>query len=331
MELTLVFPTLELKEKALDYREEHFKNGENSIHGDDGLDEAESYEEWIEKINEDLSRDDGKRVPSTTYFGVTDGKIVGTIQIRHKLNEYLLATGGNIGYGVRPSERRKGYASRMLRLALAECRRLGIYKVLVSCNKTNIGSAKTILKCGGVLENEVVSVRTGNIVQRYWITLPQIRQITEEELPQALEVIHKSFATVATAFNITKENCPRHTSFMPIENLRNYMKWGWLMFGLFDNNRLCGYFSLSKEGEETYELHNLSVLPEYRNRGYGKMLLDYAKEKSKELGSSKLTLNIIDENSVLKNWYTANGFVYTGSKKFSHLPFTSGYMECVII
>jgi len=107
-------------------------------------------------------------VPASTYFVFVNGKIVGNIQIRHSLNESLLQNGGHIGYGVRPSERRKGYATKTLALALEKCRALGIDKVLVTCNKDNIASAKTILKNGGVLENEFTE-ENGNIVQRYWI------------------------------------------------------------------------------------------------------------------------------------------------------------------
>ena len=91
------------------------------------------------------------------------------MDIRHSLNEALLLDGGHIGDGVRPSERRKGYATAMIALALDECRKLGIEKVLMVCNKENTGSAKSIQNNGGVLENEI-NVE-GETVQRYWIQL----------------------------------------------------------------------------------------------------------------------------------------------------------------
>ena len=94
---------------------------------------------------------------------------MGAVNIRHKLNEELLYTGGHIGDGIRPSERRKGYATAMIALALEECRKLGIDKVLMCCNKDNIGSAKSIINNGGVLENEVEE--DGHWEQRYWIEL----------------------------------------------------------------------------------------------------------------------------------------------------------------
>jgi predicted acetyltransferase len=166
--LRLVFPTTGMEREALDYRREHFDCGEREIHGDGGLDHAESYLEWIDKINADLTRQEDTYVPATTFFAVAGDKIVGTIQIRHCLNDYLLGYGGHIGYGVRPSRRRLGYATEMLRLALAKCRELGIERALVTCDNDNIGSMRVILKNGGVLENEV-SQKDDILLQRYWI------------------------------------------------------------------------------------------------------------------------------------------------------------------
>lgn len=112
-------------------------------------------------------------VPSSTYWAYDDvsDKVVGAVNIRHTLNEFLLAAWGNIGYGVRPGQRRRGYATEILRQALNECRMLGIERVLLGCFKENIGSAKTIMNNGGVLENEIVLKGNDRKIQRYWITL----------------------------------------------------------------------------------------------------------------------------------------------------------------
>ena len=110
-------------------------------------------------------------VPDLTFFCLDTERdiFVGAVNIRHYLNDALLLHGGHIGDGVRPSERRKGIATKMIALALDECRDLGIYRVLMICDKDNIGSAKSIINNGGILENEIED--DGVIVQRYWIDL----------------------------------------------------------------------------------------------------------------------------------------------------------------
>ena len=109
------------------------------------------------------------RVPDSTFFCLDEERdiFVGAVNIRHYLNESLLLNGGHIGDGVLPSERRKGIATRMIALALEECKKLGIGDILMVCDKENIGSAKSIINNGGVLENEVVV--DGVVEQRYWI------------------------------------------------------------------------------------------------------------------------------------------------------------------
>ena len=121
------------------------------------------------------SMDSGEKgplgVPDSTFFCLdTDRKkMVGAVNIRHRLNEPLLLNGGHIGDGVRPSERRKGIGTKIVALALEECRRMGILDVLMVCDRENIASARTILKNGGVLEKEVMV--DGTPEQRYWIHL----------------------------------------------------------------------------------------------------------------------------------------------------------------
>ena len=113
----------------------------------------------------------GGLVPDSTFFCLDEERdlIVGAVNIRHYLNEELLLNGGHIGDGVRPSERRKGIATQMIALALDECRKLGIKKVLMVCDKGNVGSAKSIQNNGGILENEIKV--DGVVEQRYWIAM----------------------------------------------------------------------------------------------------------------------------------------------------------------
>ena len=119
----------------------------------------------------DVKEPNGKYVPDSTFFCLdTERNIfVGAVNIRHYLNEKLIVGSGHIGDGIRPSERLKGYGTRMIALALEECKKLGIVKVLMCCDKDNIASAKTIIKNGGILENEIDE--DGVTVQRYWINI----------------------------------------------------------------------------------------------------------------------------------------------------------------
>ena len=130
-----------------------------------GYDNYESYLKAL-KIRES---GDGNWVPSTNYFLVDENdRVLAMVDIRHVLTDYLHKFGGHIGYGVRPAERRKGYATRILAEALKVCDELGIRRVLVTCNENNIGSAKTIFNNGGVEDKSLVE-DNGTVVRRFWI------------------------------------------------------------------------------------------------------------------------------------------------------------------
>ena len=154
-----------------------------------------------------------------------------------------------------------------------------------------------------------------------------IRQLKYSDLESCVDVICKSFETVARDFSLTEKNCPNHTSFIKLEKLQNQFNKGSQMFGYFCDNEIVGYASLTKIDNLTYELNNLAVLPEYRHKGYGKELVDFCKTQVEKLSGDRITIGIIEENQTLKNWYTDYGFIHTGTKKFEHLPFMVGYME----
>lgn len=121
--------------------------------------------------NLDITKEEKNRVPSSVYFclDINRNIFVGAVDIRHYLNDSLLISGGHIGDGIRPSERNKGYGTKMIALALEKCKQMNITKVLMVCDKDNIASSKTIIKNGGILENELNY--EGVIIQRYWINL----------------------------------------------------------------------------------------------------------------------------------------------------------------
>ncbi len=102
---------------------------------------------------------------------VSDNRILGMIQVRHYFNDYLSKFGGHIGYSVRPSERRKGYAKEMLKMILPFCREIGLEKVLITCIDGNIGSEKTILANGGKYESTVYEPDEKVYLKRHWIAL----------------------------------------------------------------------------------------------------------------------------------------------------------------
>lgn len=178
------FPAMEHKERAEDYIREFIEVG-SRINGVGGLHhflKAEGYEAWPKKLLADLDIANWKReegeVPAYTYFYVReeDGKIIGMVNLRLCLDDFLDREAGHIGYSIRPSERRRGYGSRMLQDALAIYKSLGIERVLVCCEKINTASAGLIQKNGGKLQNESVSVENGEIVQRYWIKTKKGRE-----------------------------------------------------------------------------------------------------------------------------------------------------------
>lgn len=111
-------------------------------------------------------------VPCTTFWLIADnGQILGESRLRHWLTTSLEHEGGHIGYVIRPSERRKGYGTRILALTLEESRGLGLNRVLLTCDTDNIGSARIIERNGGKLASQGISNSSGKPISRYWITL----------------------------------------------------------------------------------------------------------------------------------------------------------------
>lgn len=132
--------------------------------------DTSDFEKFVE-MNKTFETNPEEGFVSHTTFWLLNkaGKIVGTSNIRHTLSEKLLIEGGHIGYGIRPSERRKGYATKILELSLIEAKKIDIKKALVTCNKDNIGSKKAILKNGGIFRKE--RLVDGKLSLSFWIEI----------------------------------------------------------------------------------------------------------------------------------------------------------------
>ena len=169
MKLKLVKASEKYRQQIFDMMDEWNATGEKIVPYAIRVMDYHDFERYCDAI--ELKDPRNVFVPTSTFFCLDEERnlMVGAVNIRYYLNDSLLLNGGHIGDGVRPSELRKGIATAMIGLALEECRKLGIDKVLMVCDKENIGSAKSIIHNGGVLENEVEV--DGTLEQRYWITI----------------------------------------------------------------------------------------------------------------------------------------------------------------
>jgi len=187
-ELELQLPALHHKQAAENFKSEFLEMQEPVIYGSALFDQME-YEQWLTHNTNNRQENTVNTgwVPATTFFAVRkrDRKIVGMIDIRHNLeHDFLAQYGGHIGYSVRPGERKKGYATEILKMGIEYAKSLNIKKLMIACFSDNLPSIRTILKCGGVLSetkpytdelfpelfiNSVYSEE--KIVNIYWIDL----------------------------------------------------------------------------------------------------------------------------------------------------------------
>ncbi|MBE6581693.1 MAG: GNAT family N-acetyltransferase [Ruminococcaceae bacterium] len=172
--LILIRPSVEYACQIKEYRQEFLDAGDSM----DGTGALRRTLDPYEFIRMSIEREDPKNVPENLvpatqflFIRKDDNRLLGMLQVRHCLNDYLEKYGGHIGYSIRPSERLCGYAKEMLKAALPFCREIGLDKVLITCIDGNIGSEKTILFNGGVYESTVHEPNDNVDLKRFWITL----------------------------------------------------------------------------------------------------------------------------------------------------------------
>lgn len=171
-----VFP--EIKEPSVEYKDSYLSALKEYHHEGRNLDEKEEdlrnrFSDFVEKLKKESRGENLKQgyVPATTYWLIDEDGYVGRVSLRHELNENLLKVGGHIGYDIRPSKRRRGFGTKALELVLPKARSLGLEKVLITCDSTNIASKKIIESNGGVFESEVSGEKGHPNKLRFWIKL----------------------------------------------------------------------------------------------------------------------------------------------------------------
>lgn len=156
-----------------------------------------------------------------------------------------------------------------------------------------------------------------------------IKKIETSDITSCVKVIRNSFLTVANELGLTAENAPRFTAFSVTEER---LLWQMNtehrpMYAYYDNGDIAGYYSLLLQENSECELNNLCVLPSHRHKKIGEQLLKNAFDEAKKLNCNKINIGIVEENTVLRKWYEAFGFIHTKTEKYDFFPFTCGYME----
>ncbi|MFR1518305.1 MAG: GNAT family N-acetyltransferase [Clostridia bacterium] len=155
-----------------------------------------------------------------------------------------------------------------------------------------------------------------------------IKEIDNNDIPVCVEVIRESFGTVAKDFGFTEENAASFTAFATtVERLNWHLNSEHRpMYAYYENDTIIGYYSLLLQDNQECELNNLCVLPAYRHKKIGRLLLEDAFNKAKKMNCKKMNIGIVEENITLRKWYELYGFIHTSTQKFDFFPFTCGYM-----
>lgn len=271
-----------------------------------------TYPKWLEWIKQNNSR---------TFLIINEEQIiVGVINIRYSLNDYLKRGGGHIGYNIRPSERRKGYASKALKLILKNAYENGLEEVLIDCYKGNKGSEKTIESSGAILYSEEYSEERNNTLMRYKLNLKEkykmntgsenmnieIRRAKPEDASEIAKVAAYSWLDSYKGLinqdylndKITKERLEYSTN-----KTRTLVESTDKYFVATVDDKVVGFVYYEKSSEEKYKeygyLEAIYLSEEYKGLGIGKMLFSVAVNGLKNMGYNKFYLHCLTGNKTL--------------------------------
>ena len=153
-----------------------------------------------------------------------------------------------------------------------------------------------------------------------------IRDATKEDIPLLTKLIRDSFRDVALRFNLTYENCPAHPSHCTTEWIESALKKGINYYILERKNVPCGCVALEQAEPSVFYLERLSVLPQFRRKGFGEAMVNHALNEAKKRGAHLVEIGMISDQTELKEWYKKFGFSIKSEKRFEHLPFKVTFM-----
>jgi diamine N-acetyltransferase len=154
--------------------------------------------------------------------------------------------------------------------------------------------------------------------------------ISKNDISNSVSIIQASFKTVADELNLTYNNCPTHPSFVTFDKLVELSKNKIKFFGLFIDTAQIGFIALESSDGGIFYLEKLAILPQYRHQSYGRELVEFAINYVKNSKGNKISIGIINDQEVLKNWYKSYGFIEIKTKNFNHLPFTVCFMDKMV-
>lgn len=324
--MKLAVPTPADESAVMDFRLEFLRCGERIL-GGGGLENYERYADWLCTISHNRSEKTARPdlPPVSALLAWEDDWLVGMAEIRHRLSDFQLQYGGHIGFSIRQSCRRQGLATRLLSLALAECRFMGLSRVLLTCSRYDAASRAAIEANGGLLENE--TAYDGDIRCRYWVDVPaaRCRPLHQDELTrelfahfirrQEVTLCRRRFGTSwRMVFCPFVDDWTEEQLVHQIHNLQSILRGGGAVYGAFRDGMLKGFASVAGRplgpGDTYRDLLSLHVSADCRGLGMGRMLFEQAAQWAREDGASKLYISAHSAQET-QAFYAAMGCVDT--------------------